>query len=72
MAMLQIITQKYLVENPRIDKSKLATIGSLPIPDLEVTPDIGLLHPLLVDKDGGMKFALNPKECKFFVFITTP
>jgi magnesium chelatase subunit H len=63
-AMLQIITQKYLLDNPRGNKDALSTIESLPVPQLEVTPDIGLLHPLLVNEDGTRKYALNPKECK--------
>lgn len=67
VAMLQIITQKYLADNPRIiSPSKLATIKSLPIPELEITPDTGLLHPLLLNKDGGTTYASNPKGCKFF------
>jgi magnesium chelatase subunit H len=61
-AMLQIITQKYLLDNPRGNKDALSTIESLPVPQLEVTPDIGLLHPLLVNEDGTRKYALNPKE----------
>jgi hypothetical protein len=64
-AMLQIITQKYLLDNPRGNKDALSTIESLPVPRLEVTPDIGLLHPLLVNEDGSRKYALNPKECKY-------
>lgn len=63
-AMLQVITQKYLSDNPPEDKATLKAVESFPVPQLEVTPDIGLLHPLLVDEDGGMKYALNPKECK--------
>ncbi|KAL7508774.1 hypothetical protein ACHAXN_005850 [Cyclotella atomus] len=61
-AMLQVITQKYLLDNPRIDKTSLTAVESLPIPQLEVTPDIGLLHPLLTHGDGAMRYALNPKE----------
>ena len=64
-AMLQIVTQKYLIDTPSIgDKaSKLAVLESFSIPKLEVTPDVGLLHPLLIDGNGVMIYALNPKKC---------
>ena len=70
-AMLQIITQKYLLDSTHTDNTKLAAIESIPMPELEVTPDIGLLHPLLVNEDAGMKFALNPKECKYCEILDT-
>ena len=70
-AMLQIITQKYLLDSTHRSNNELATIESIPVPELEVTPDIGLLHPLLVNKDGSMKFALNPKECKYCEILNT-
>ena len=63
-AMLQIITQRWLLENQKGEKEKLAAVESLPVPQLEVTPDIGLLHPLLTTKDGTTRFASNPKSCK--------
>ena len=70
-AMLQIITQKYLLDSTHRSNNELATIESIPVPELEVTPDIGLLHPLLVNKESGMKFALNPKECKYCEILDT-
>lgn len=68
-SMLQVITQKYLSDNPPKDKATLTTIESLPMPRLQVTPDIGLLHPLLSNEDGGIKYAMNPKECESIDFV---
>ena len=39
-------------------------LESLTLPELEVTPDVGLLHPLLRGEGGVMKFASNPKSCE--------
>eukprot|EP00804_Cyclotella_cryptica_P016326 CCRYP_009901-RA/>CCRYP_009901-RA protein AED:0.09 eAED:0.09 QI:132/1/1/1/0.94/0.88/18/1271/1454 len=61
-AMLQIITQRWLLESQNGEKEKLAALESLPVPQLEVTPDIGLLHPLLTTKEGTTRFASNPKS----------
>mmetsp|Transcript_33214 Transcript_33214/g.67944 ORF Transcript_33214/g.67944 Transcript_33214/m.67944 type:complete len:1449 (+) Transcript_33214:144-4490(+) len=52
-AMLQLITQKWLLENENGDLEK---VSSLELPDLEITPDVGLLHPLLSN------YAANPKS----------
>ncbi|KAL7468553.1 hypothetical protein ACHAXS_008781 [Conticribra weissflogii] len=52
-AMLQLITHKFLLETEKGDLEKLS---SLELPDLEITPDVGLLHPLL------SKFSANPKS----------
>lgn len=57
-AMLQLITQKWLLENKNGDLEK---VSSLELPDLEITPDVGLLHPLLSN------FAANPKSCESFI-----
>ena len=66
-AMLQIITQHWLLENQKGEKQTLATLESLPVPPLEVTPDIGLLHPLLTAREGTTRFAANPKSCKTYL-----
>lgn len=41
-----------------MDEAEKKELESLTLPELEVTPDIGLLHPLL---DG---YASNPKSCE--------
>ena len=66
-AMLQLVVQRYLTEQQQqhqqggtVDEAKKQSelLESLTLPELEVTPDIGLLHPLL---DG---YASHPKSCK--------
>jgi len=66
-AMLQLVTQRWLLEHQREGGDEgqraVAALESLTLPELEVTPDVGLLHPLLVGEgDGAMKFAANPKS----------
>lgn len=61
--MLQLVIQRYLLEqqqeqNVTMDEAEKKELESLTLPELEVTPDIGLLHPLL---DG---YASNPKSCE--------
>jgi len=67
--MLQLVVQRYLTEQQQqqhqqgavtVDEAKKQSelLESLTLPELEVTPDIGLLHPLL---DG---YASHPKSCK--------
>jgi hypothetical protein len=65
-AMLQLLVQRYLKEQRQQqdggnDDNDLNIVGleALALPELEVTPDIGLLHPLL---DG---YASDPKSCEF-------
>ena len=48
-SMLQLLVQRALPHNKNIER--------IPLPDLEVTPDIGLLHPLAVSR-----YFANPKE----------
>ena len=65
-AMLQLVVQRHLTEQQQhqqggtVDEAKKQSelLESLTLPELEVTPDIGLLHPLL---DG---YASHPKSCK--------
>ena len=40
-------------------------LDSMTLPELEVMPDVELLHPLLVGEGGGVVFARNAKECEF-------
>ena len=47
--MLQLLAQRVLPHNKDIER--------IPLPDLEVTPDIGLLHPLVPSR-----YFANPKE----------
>ena len=72
-AMLQLVVHRYLVEQQLqdkqqqgasiIDETEKMELESLTLPELEVTPDIGLLHPLL---DG---YASNPKSCESNICI---
>ena len=62
-AMLQLITQRWLLENQNADTAKRSALESIPLPELEVTPDIGLLHPLLSNKYGS-----DPKSCESKLF----
>ena len=66
-AMLQLMVKRYLTEQHQqqsheeggaVDGITQNELESLILPELEVTPDIGLLHPLL---DG---YASNPKSCE--------
>ena len=67
-AMLQLLVQRYLKEQQQQqqqdggdDDNDVNMVGleALALPELEITPDIGLLHPLL---DG---YASDPKSCEF-------
>ena len=65
-AMLQLLVQRYMKEQRQLqdgddDDNDVNMVGleTLALPELEVTPDIGLLHPLL---DG---YASDPKSCEF-------
>eukprot|EP00984_Skeletonema_dohrnii_P028555 scaffold18609_cov94-Skeletonema_dohrnii-CCMP3373.AAC.1 len=63
-AMLQLVVQRYLTEQQQgitVDEAKKQNeLESLTLPELEVTPDIGLLHPLL---DGhGMETIPNSSQ----------
>ena len=67
-AMLQLVVQRYLTEQHQggaVNETKQNELKSLTLPALEVTPDIGLLHPLL---DG---YASNPKSCESNTFSIT-
>ena len=67
-AMMQLLVSRWLLENP----DRVAKRGegarreheSMMLPELDVTPDAGLLHPLLVGEGGAVRFTRNPKECK--------
>lgn len=73
-AMLQLVTQRWLLEHQEEgregkrsgeeEEDSRKALETLALPELEVTPDVGLLHPLLLEEEGVMKFAANPKECK--------
>ena len=62
-AMLQLVAQHYVMEQEQKDIESIiglnkSELKSLELPELEVTPDIGLLHPLLSG------YASNPKSCE--------
>ena len=65
-AMLQLMVKRYLTDQQQQQQQKGGAVDGitqselelLTLPELEVTPDIGLLHPLL---DG---YASNPKSCE--------
>lgn len=70
--MLQLVVSRYLTEQQQGDaaanidaKKKVEVLESLTLPELEVTPDIGLLHPLL---EG---YASHPKSCEFLILFTS-
>mmetsp|Transcript_27310 Transcript_27310/g.58487 ORF Transcript_27310/g.58487 Transcript_27310/m.58487 type:complete len:117 (+) Transcript_27310:148-498(+) len=69
--MLQLLTQRYwLLEHDNVVEKKkgvgdynvVKKLESMALPELEVTPDVGLLHPLLVGGGGGVKYAANPRS----------
>jgi len=66
-AMLQLVTQRWLLamEQKGGDeeaRQKAAALESLTLPELEITPDVGLLHPLLMEEGGSTRFVANPKS----------
>ncbi|KAL7541039.1 hypothetical protein ACHAXR_010578, partial [Thalassiosira sp. AJA248-18] len=61
-AMLQLLTQRYLLEHQSDHMKEKDALELLTLPELEVTPDVGLLHPLLVGEGGSVKFAAYPKS----------
>lgn len=70
-AMLQLVSSRYLLEKTKVEGEgggagvkEREALESLTLPELEVTPDVGLLHPLLRGEGGVMKFASNPKSCE--------
>ena len=73
-AMLQLLVQRYLKEQRQQLQQQddgdndvnMVGLESLALPELEVTPDIGLLHPLL---NG---YASDPKSCEFLLSVTLP
>lgn len=58
-SMLQLL-QTYYLDSIDGDGISMADIDALP--ELEVTPDIGLLHPLLVQGNGNKRYLTSPKE----------
>jgi len=56
-AMLQLLVSRYLLDTKQ-KEGVTKQLEKLILPELEITPDVGLLHPLL----GG--YAANPKSCK--------
>ncbi len=68
-AMLQLLVQRYLKEQRQQQDDgdndvNMVGLEALALPELEITPDIGLLHPLL---DG---YASDPKSCEFLLSFT--
>ena len=57
-SMLQLLVSRYLLDTKQKEGVATKQLEGLALPDLEITPDVGLLHPLL---DG---YAANPKSCK--------
>ena len=57
-SMLQLLERYYKKSEGGI--KAVTDMGDLP--DLQVTPDIGLLHPLLHDSEGAKTYFTNPKE----------
>ena len=55
-SMLQLLVQRVLPHNKNIER--------IPLPDLEVTPDVGVLHPLTMDGKAatGSKYFASPRE----------
>ena len=58
-SMLQLLQSYYL---DSIDGGGITTADIDALPELEVTPDIGLLHPLLIQGDGNKRYFTSPKE----------
>ena len=76
-AMLQLLVSRYLLDQQKgnarqqqlqkhvvLAEDTKKKLELMTLPELEVTPDVGLLHPLLVGEGGVRKFASNPKSCK--------
>ena len=61
-AMLQLLTSRYLLEEQKKEGKDMKQLEGLSLPELEVTPDVGLLHPLLTGEGGAVKYASNPKS----------
>ena len=61
-AMLQLLTSRYLLEEQKKEGKDMKQLEGLSLPKLEVTPDVGLLHPLLTGEGGAVKYASNPKS----------
>lgn len=57
-AMLQLLVSRYLLDTKQKEGVATKQLEGLVLPELEITPDVGLLHPLL---EG---YASNPKSCK--------
>jgi magnesium chelatase subunit H len=57
-AMLQLLISRYLLDTKQKEGIATKQLEGLILPELEITPDVGLLHPLL---EG---YAANPKSCK--------
>ena len=57
-AMLQLLVSRYLLDTKQNEGVETKQLEGLILPELEITPDVGLLHPLL---EG---YATNPKSCK--------
>lgn len=57
-SMLQLLAQRVLPHNKNIER--------IPLPDLEVTPDVGVLHPLTMDGKSdastGSRYFASPRE----------
>jgi len=62
-AMLQLLVSRYLLDTKQKEGLTTKQLEGLILPELEITPDVGLLHPLL---EG---YATNPKSCKFDMYI---
>ena len=56
--MLQLLVSRYLLDTMQKEGIATKQLEGLILPELEITPDVGLLHPLL---EG---YATNPKSCK--------
>ncbi len=56
-SMLQLLQSYYLSTTNETSSPDLTNL-----PELEVTPDIGLLHPLLLKKNGEKRYLTSPKE----------
>jgi len=54
-AMLQLLSQRLLVPDKDI-------VNQRSLPELQVTPDVGLLHPLLLLESGPTQYMTSPKQ----------